>query len=625
MKRLIHLRDWIFKPPYIGLPWLVWFYALIACLFYRHGGVFAGELTGFDDHTRMVQVLNWVNGAGWYDRVITRVNAPDGFQSLWTRLVDIPFAAVILLFQQFTGQRVAALIAAFIVPFVELVILFIVAPYFARPLVGKKHARLIILFLMFTSVLNYKQFSVAGFHTGEVSHHAWYIILALLLFGAVGRIAAGISSPAPARMMAFSIALLLAVGIEGFPLIAGALLMLAVIAWGFNRPLIAQQTVQALFYATSLSLLLLPLHQPPAHWFDISFAEPSLLGPILLAAALLFFIVQNFLLQYFGERNILSLVGSTVAAAVIGGVLILAFPEMLQGPAAALSPAERAMVFKEHAEAWPLYRVAFDKIDFIGLVMPSLIALGASVYALRHTRSPRRRALYIAYGGFGLLTGGIAEGIARYYHHAMTTASVWLLWAWQKIKDQLPHDRFFALKTLGVFLLLGPFWMLLLPALDQDEPLVSHVLLFPTKVQTFYDLCHSVAFGRYLNQHYTKNAVLMVPGADSSRMLFYSKLKIDFLNNYPSQNKFIDNETFFGTQDIAITEDIATRHNIDLVAVCRALADIKPLQPGEEPMFYERLQYGNVPPWLKPVQTGLPGYRLYEVDKAALRKREKNE
>ncbi|HEU0117064.1 MAG TPA: hypothetical protein VFR09_00395, partial [Alphaproteobacteria bacterium] len=250
-------RDWLFKPPYKGVPWIVWCYVALSCLVVTTGGVYKGELTGFDDPVRMTQVLNWVNGAGWYDRTITRVNAPDGFTSIWSRLVDIPIALVILIAQQFVAQKKAALIASVVIPFTELALLFPVMRYFARPLVGKKDAWLVVLFLLFTTVTNFNPFSVAGFHTGEASHHSWYVILDLLMFGAVARIALGVIGSSPALMMGGAAGGLLAVGIEGLPMIAGSVLLLGGLGWYCNRPALPQRGMQALIYATLLGLILL--------------------------------------------------------------------------------------------------------------------------------------------------------------------------------------------------------------------------------------------------------------------------------------------------------------------------------------------------------------------------------
>jgi hypothetical protein len=273
------------------------------------------------------------------------------------------------------------------------------------------------------------------------------------------------------------------------------------------------------------------------------------------------------------------------------------------------------MAVREHKEAGYLHKVALSIIDLISLMMPLLIAFGVGLFAIVKAKTSRRRAVAVAYFGFSTVSACMAECYARYYHHAMTTVCAWLLWLWKEVIKRLPKTRAYTLSALGLFILIGPLWMLLLPAIDSNAPFLSQVLLYPAKLQTVSDACNIVGFGDYLNTHYGKDTLLMAPGADSSRLLYHTDLKIDFLNNYPSQDRFIDNEVFFGTQDLATAKDIALRHHIDLVAVCHLASNLPPLKPGEEPMLYERLESGHSPDWLKPVNTGVPGmYRLYQVD-----------
>src|SRR5882757_9202673 len=125
-----------FQPPYAGLPCAVLIYALLSCIIYQGQGPFTGHVIGFDDQVRMTQVLNLINGAPWYDRIIHRVNAPEGFETIWTRIVDLPLALVVMVGQIFTDQRTAALIAVIIIPTASLMILFYTARYFARPMAG---------------------------------------------------------------------------------------------------------------------------------------------------------------------------------------------------------------------------------------------------------------------------------------------------------------------------------------------------------------------------------------------------------------------------------------------------------------------------------------------------------
>ena len=229
---------WIAKPPYDGVVWLAWLYVVAACLYTRGTG-FNGNLVWFDDRVRMVQVLNWINGPSllghWYDRTIMRVNLPEGFHTIWSRLVDIPIAAVILGFQHFIGQRPAAMLASVLIPLVQVLLLFYAASSFARPMVGKGNAKLITLFVLFTSCLNAEYFTLAGFQVGAASHHSWYVIFTLVLFAAAGRLAIR-PSPRDGLIAGGAIGALLAIGIEGLPLIAGLCFFMAAAGWWLNRP-----------------------------------------------------------------------------------------------------------------------------------------------------------------------------------------------------------------------------------------------------------------------------------------------------------------------------------------------------------------------------------------------------
>lgn len=585
------------------------------------GGFWTGHLSGFDDHVRMTQVLDWVNGASWYDRTIERANPPEGFTTIWTRLVDIPTALVVWVAQNFTEQRTAAIIASVIVPFAELALLLPVARYFARPLVGKDKAWLIVLFLMFTTVLNYKIFSISGFHPGEASHHSWYIILDLALFGAAARMAVGVPNITPALIMGGVISLLLAVGIEGFPIIACVSAFLALLAWHFNRPRIAYRGMQALAMGAVGSLLLLPMHLPPhALLSKISFADPSILGPILMATHSIFFAFEFFILSKLAGKKVASFFSLGLFVVLLSILLISLFPQILDGPAAGLSPAERKMALSEHFEALPVYAIASDAVDFIGLMMPSFIALVAGWIAIRGSSNARRKAMMILYFAVTAMAAGFANIFSRFYHYAVTTACVWLLWSFERIKLRISKTQNFNLTALAVFILLGPFWMLLLPAISKNEPILSHVIFYPGKIQAMPDGCEMLPIADYINRHYDEDTLLSVVSWDTSRFLYHAKTRLDFIANYPSQDKFIDNANFFNSSNEAQVRDIALRHGIDLVALCRFPFYGNPNLPLEQQPMQVRMQLGQVPRWLKPVQLNMQtNYLLYEVNKEALR------
>jgi len=610
----------IASPPYLYLPWAVWSYVVL-CHVLLHSstsGVLGGHLIGFDDQVRMVQVLDWVNGGGWYDRTIMRANPPEGFTTIWSRIVDIPLALVIVVAQQFVSQKIAVLVAASVVPLAELAILFGVAPYFVRPLVGKEKSRLIVLFLIFTSLLNVKYFSASGFLLGEASHHPWYVILYLSMFGAAARLAMGSFSVSPILVLGGSVALITAVGIEGYPMIAGTTAILALVAWGGRRPLVAARGGDALLCGAVGSLLLLPMHQPPANLFTVSFAEPSILGVILVSCAGIFLKFEQLVLIRIQKNKVLSAIILCAASVCVGVGLVSIFPRMLDGAAAGLSPAERKMAFATHFEARHLYAVSHGWLNFLCLVMPTVMALVAGGFAFKHAHG-RRRALYFCFLGFAALGGGMSEMFSRYYHHAMTTACAWLVWLWEKAKLQIRRNKNYTLYAFGVFVALGPFWMLLLPAVEKDAPVTSQILLFPAAIQIAQDPCDSLPVANYINDHYPKETNLLVPYWLSSQFLYQTDVRVDFVANYPSQDKFIDNYKFYGTQSESDARDIVAKHHVDLVTICQYPLLYNQTFPDNLQVFVALLQLGRHPNWLKPVNMNLAtNYRLYEVDKSLI-------
>jgi len=613
----------ITRPPYRYLPLLIWGYIALCNLIVHNSGIYTGHLAGFDDQVRMTQVLNWINGSSWYDRTILRANPPEGFTTIWSRLVDIPIAAVIIVAQQFVSQKTAALIAAAIVPMAELAILFSVAPYFARPLVGKNRSRLIILFILFTSLINVKYFSGSGFLIGEASHHPWYVILDLMLFGATARLVMGSPVLSPLLMLGGSVALLTAVGIEGYPMIAGAATIMAIIAWAYGRPIVAGRGGDALLCGAFGSFLLLPMHQPPQSLFSVSFAEPSILGVILVTSAGLFLKVEQVILARLPKSKEVTALILCLSATLIAGILINAFPRILDGPAAGLSPAERAMALSEHFEAKSIYGVSHDIGEFINLIMPIILALAIGLFSCLQTRS-RRQALSLCYLAFAALGGGMSGFFSRYYHHAMTTACVWLLWGWEYIKSRLRRNVNYNLAALAAFIALGPLWMLFLPMAENDQPFGSHVLFFPAILQSVVDPCDSLSIADYIDDHYSKDTLLLVPYWQSAEFLYETDVRLDFIANYPSHDKFIDNYSFIRTHNPDIARDIARRHGVNLVAICAYPQIYHQGIPDSIQMFSGLLQVGHVPAWLKPVNTtGIEtNYLLYEVDDRALNTKE---
>src|SRR5687768_17749815 len=105
----------------LGRHWKLWLllFWLVTCLlmvFNRSKGIYWFALPDTDDNLRMMQVRALLGGQDWYDLRQHRMNPPDGLNVHWSRIVDLPIAAIILLMKPFVGGALAEKTAVAVAP-----------------------------------------------------------------------------------------------------------------------------------------------------------------------------------------------------------------------------------------------------------------------------------------------------------------------------------------------------------------------------------------------------------------------------------------------------------------------------------------------------------------------------
>src|SRR5450759_4858232 len=99
--------------PNVLMP-LLWLAATVAiALPAINSGVFDAMST--DDAMRLVEVRDWIGGQGWFDLFQHRLDPP-GASMHWSRVVDVPLAALILLLGRLTGTHGAETVTLFLWP-----------------------------------------------------------------------------------------------------------------------------------------------------------------------------------------------------------------------------------------------------------------------------------------------------------------------------------------------------------------------------------------------------------------------------------------------------------------------------------------------------------------------------
>src|SRR5580693_8752033 len=208
--------------PGVLLP-LLWLAAAVAlALPSIRGGVFDAMST--DDAMRLVQVRDLIDGQGWLDLFQHRLNPP-GTPMHWSRVVDVPLAALILLLRPLIGTHGAETVTLFLWPALLLAAALVLVAAIARQMSnGVASVRIAAVVLAVLSAP-----ALIHFRPGAIDHHNAQIDLLLALVLLTSQIE---QSAVKAALGGVVASLSLAIGIEMLPAIAAiSLAVLGLLIW----------------------------------------------------------------------------------------------------------------------------------------------------------------------------------------------------------------------------------------------------------------------------------------------------------------------------------------------------------------------------------------------------------
>ena len=193
---------------WLALVTAIWLATSIALVVYRWGMIRWFTLPDTDDNMRMSQVRALLNGQGWYDLRQYKLNPPDGFDMHWSRLVDLPIAAITLVARLFVDGSTAERTAAAIAPMLPLWIALVAVALAGRRLVAPGAGLLAVAVVVLCC-----QAALFMFAPMRIDHHGWQ--LAFLILGI-----AGVADPQARRggiVLGLASAASLVIGLELLP------------------------------------------------------------------------------------------------------------------------------------------------------------------------------------------------------------------------------------------------------------------------------------------------------------------------------------------------------------------------------------------------------------------------
>jgi hypothetical protein len=341
------------------------------------GVLFAGDT---DDLLRAIEVRAFLNAGHWYDMSFPAVRMPEVFVTPWSRLVDVPYAAIAFVLQPFVGQPPALAIAFKLWPAIMAVIYALLTLSILRRIApAKAELPLSALF----GVLILSTYAIWEFSPGRIDHHNVQMLLLLaMLYGIcrwdrLGGIIGGAA-----------VAIGIVVGLETLPVLAVTLLALA-FAWllGFSGSARMLQWSGLSVAVTSLLMAALVI-RPADYWtprsdtFSAPFVE-ALLGFGLLSALPMVFRRQSFSI-------VRTAVFVVLGIAILGGI-VWQYPSLLDGPFPMIRGLAKTYWFDRiHQEKSALqFFVMDDYRSVMLLVVAGLLAVGSAPAAWRAFRDDR--------------------------------------------------------------------------------------------------------------------------------------------------------------------------------------------------------------------------------------------
>ena len=313
----------------------------------------AFALPDTDDNLRLAQVRAWLGGQGWFDLVQHRFDPAHGGGNIhWSRLVDLPLAAIILLTAPLVGGADAERIAVAVAPQIPLLLLMFALALTMKRLVSDRAWPLPVIGIL----MSYS--AIAMFAPLRIDHHGWQLAFLALAVSAMAdtRRARG------GAVLGLATGLSLSIGLEMMiylALLGGATVLLWVAEPGQRRRLAAY--AGALVATTGLGFLLFASEANRQAVCDalspVWLSNAAIAGAIMLGLALL---------KLDGWKARLG--AAALGGAVLAGFHALAWPHCLQR-LEGVSP-EATELWLEHVrEARPFYRHSW-RIGTVALALP---------------------------------------------------------------------------------------------------------------------------------------------------------------------------------------------------------------------------------------------------------------
>lgn len=562
-----------------------------------------GNFKDSDDFLRLHQMRNWMDDHSWFDVSVPRMNPPVGGDMHWSRLVDVPLAALTWFFDLFTDTVVAERLAAIVWPTVLLVLTVMTLIAICEKLFPATNRMLTVLFTASCAT------AMVEFAPARIDHHNVQILLfSLILLGLVN---------ADRKWGHYVIGSAMAVSVViGLDL---AMMLALILAWlglewvsGMDRD--GGGLMRTAIALAATSILLYPVSVAPAQWFV---EQCDAISPVYLSAFLVIsagFTTLRLASPYLpspGKHSKQAMVISRMAAGGVAGGAVLAilytlYPQCIAGPLSGISPELKTLWLDIVIEAKSL--VASVETMGAGMyALPAFLVMNlvlGLVLLCRGVVGPRFIAIWAAIA-ITLVLGFFQIRTLRIGMFATVPVGVIAAHlAWQFFQDRYKESRIMALAATALtgLALISPTWLIagnaLATLLSPTERIAASAnskdglpawALDPSRtgchLQSDYAALAALPAGHVFN------AINIGPA-----ILVFTDHTIIGANYHRNEEAILSTYRFFhASADEA--RAMANAKNVDYVVMCKLHPD-GVTKVERDDRFGSRLLHGDAPDWL---------------------------
>lgn len=583
-------QDWL-ETHWRLLVLLFWLIASAVLIHLRWNAIQYFSLGDTDDNMRMMQVRALIAGQDWYDLRQYRLDPPFGADIHWSRLVDLPIAAIKLVLTPLVGGLAAEKAAIAVAPLLPMGVAMAALAVIVRRLISAR------AFLLAVALLLCAHSTRSMWSPTRIDHHGWQ--LALLALAALA-----LTDPKRARggaLLGLATALSLSIGLEMllYLALAGAA---AVLMWvrdgGSARRLAAYGASVA--GGTALAYLLFASYANRAPVCDA--LSPVWLSVVVAAGAV------AVLLAWLPARSAwLRLALAAAGGAVLAGGFALAWPGCT-GRLEGVSAQAQALWLNNVREAMPVWRHGLVTATAV-MTLPAAGLIGYGIMLWRTRRNEAVLTPWLAITALAALAAALlfwqtrAAPAAQLLAVPGATALAWMIAARVQALRSMPLR---VLASVAAFLLVsGLLFQLAARSVPTPKKRSNpSVALANSRCPTLPALrpIALVPKGRVLTFVDLGPRLITVTHHDAVAGPYHR-----------NDDDIVDVMTAFrGTPEFA--RRIVIKRRIDYVLICPNLSESTVYSARARQGFYVQLSRGQVPAWLAPI--ALPANSPYKMWRA---------